>query len=79
MTAPTRGYCAANPNAYCEDHELEMTAAYRLGEMEERKRIIQLLMDLNAIRRDALGYLCAFNTYGTEVIYLPGLEGEINE
>lgn len=62
--------------------ELDPTLAFAIGELEEaatlkeRKRIIQLLMDLNAIRRDALGYLCAFNTYGTEVIYLPGLEGE---
>lgn len=41
---------------------------------EEREHIIKLLMDLNAIRRDALGELIAFNTYGTEVIYLEGLE-----
>jgi hypothetical protein len=41
---------------------------------EERERIINLLLDLNAIRRDALGSLVAFNTDGTEVIYLPGLE-----
>jgi hypothetical protein len=40
----------------------------------ERDRIINLLIDLGAIRRDALGLLCAFNTEGTEVIYLPGLE-----
>ena len=40
----------------------------------ERERIIQLLIDLGAIRRDALGLLCAFNTEGTKVIYLPGLE-----
>jgi hypothetical protein len=41
---------------------------------EERERIINLLIDLNAIRRDAFGSLVAFNTDGTEVIYLPGLE-----
>jgi hypothetical protein len=43
---------------------------------EERERIIKLLIDLNAVRRDALGELVAFNTYGTEVIYLSGLEVE---
>jgi hypothetical protein len=51
-------------------------AAKRLGEIEERNRIIQLLTDLNVIRRDALGYLVAFNTDGTEVIYLTGLESK---
>jgi len=40
----------------------------------ERERIIELLTDLNAIRRDALGHLVAFNTDGTQVIYLEGLE-----
>lgn len=45
-----------------------------IGEKDERDRIIKLLIDLNAIRRDALGDLVAFNTDGTEVIYLPGLE-----
>ncbi len=44
------------------------------GAAEERERIIKLLTELGAIRRDALGLLCAFNTEGTEVIYLPGLE-----
>jgi hypothetical protein len=44
------------------------------GSAEERERIIKLLTELGAIRRDALGLLCAFNTEGTEVIYLPGLE-----
>lgn len=43
---------------------------------EERERIIKLLIDLDAIRRDALGHLVAFNTHGTEVIYLPGLENK---
>jgi hypothetical protein len=40
----------------------------------ERKKIIKLLEVLNVIRRDALGDLVAFNTDGTEVIYLEGLE-----
>jgi hypothetical protein len=44
------------------------------GIAEERERIIKLLEELGAIRRDALGLLCAFNTEGTKVIYLPGLE-----
>jgi hypothetical protein len=46
------------------------------GRAYERDRIIQLLTDLNAIRRDALGHLVAFNTDGTQVIYLTGLESE---
>lgn len=44
------------------------------GIAQENERIINLLIELNAIRRDALGSLVAFNTHGTEVIYLPGLE-----
>jgi hypothetical protein len=44
------------------------------GARRERQRIISLLIELNAIRRDALGDLVAFNTDGTEVIYLTGLE-----
>jgi hypothetical protein len=42
----------------------------------ERDRIIQLLINLNAIRRDALGDLVAMDTYGEKCIYLPGLEIE---
>jgi len=42
----------------------------------EQERIIQLLTDLNAIRRDALGHLVAFDTYGEKVIYLPELESK---
>jgi hypothetical protein len=54
---------------------LETTSdAFRIASRTERDRIIELLIDLGAIRRDALGLLCAFNTEGTEVIYLPGLE-----
>lgn len=40
----------------------------------ERKRIIELLLNLNVIRRDALGDLVAVNTHGTEVVYVDGLE-----
>jgi len=53
-----------------------ITQAFTAGEEHERERIINLLIDLNAIRRDALGSLVAFNTDGTEVIYLPGLENK---
>jgi len=45
-----------------------------MAKKAERERIIRLLTDLNAIRRDALGHFVAFNTDGTEVIYLEGLE-----
>ena len=48
--------------------------AMRAGQEAERNRIIELLTDLNVIRRDALGHLVAFNTDGTEVVYLTGLE-----
>ena len=48
-----------------------------MAKKAERERVIKLLTDLNAIRRDALGHLVAFNTDGTKVIYLPGLEREI--
>jgi hypothetical protein len=48
--------------------------SYNVGVATENERIINLLIDLNAIRRDALGSLVAFNTYGDKVIYLPGLE-----
>ena len=51
--------------------------AYRLNdfmdviaaaEKRERDRLIELLLDLDVIKRDALGYLVAFNTHGTKVI-----------
>ena len=50
--------------------------AFEQGQATEQQRIIKLLIDLNAIRRDALGDLVAFNTEGTEVIYLPELESK---
>ena len=54
--------------------------AYDYGKKDgiaaEQDRIIKLLEDLGAIRRDALGDLVAFNTEGTEVIYLLGLENK---
>jgi len=49
-------------------------SVYDWGVRDERERIIRLLTDLNAIRRDALGHLVAFNTDGTQVAYLEGLE-----
>jgi hypothetical protein len=46
------------------------------GINQERDRIIELLTNLDVIRRDALGHLVAFNTDGTKVIYLTGLENK---
>lgn len=46
-----------------------------LGAKQERERIIKLLTDLDVIRRDFFDQLVAFNTDGTEVVYLTGLEG----
>jgi hypothetical protein len=46
------------------------------GINQERDRIIDLLIDLDVFRRDALGHLVAFNTDGTKVIYLEGLESK---
>ena len=48
--------------------------AFEQGQATEQERIIKLLLDLKAIRRDALGHLVAFDTYGEKVIYLPELE-----
>ena len=46
----------------------------KAGIVEERYRIIDLLIELGAIRRDALGDLVAMDTFGTQCIYLTGLE-----
>jgi hypothetical protein len=52
----------------------------KVGVVGEQKRIIDLLIELDAIRRCATtGSLVAFNTDGTKVIYLTGLEGEAND
>ena len=51
--------------------ELEQAAAEK-----ERERIIQVLINQNAIRRDALGYLVCFDTNGENVIYIHGLEDD---
>lgn len=45
----------------------------RQGEVRERERIIKLLIDLDVIRVDALGYLVAMDTHGQECVYLTGL------
>lgn len=47
---------------------------FERGVAIERERIINLLTDLNVIRRDVFDHLVAFNTDGTEVVYLTGLE-----
>lgn len=44
------------------------------GVLMERKRIIELLLSLNIIRRDMLGTLVAFDTHGERVVDLKGLE-----
>lgn len=58
--------------------ETVYTQGFRAGQANERERIIELLIDLKAIRRDAFGDLVAFNISGDEVIYLTGLEKEEN-
>lgn len=47
----------------------------QVGEDDERTRIINLLLDLNVIRRcAATNKLVAFDTNGEKVVYLTGLE-----
>jgi thioredoxin-related protein len=47
----------------------------RLKVEQEQKRIINLLMDLNAVRRcAATNKLVSFDLNGEKVIYLPGVE-----
>ena len=66
----------------CRGNEknLVMTRGYfediiRLKVAQEQKRIINLLMDLNAVRRcAATNKLVAVTTDMKEVIYLPGVE-----
>ena len=49
----------------------------KLGVVAERQRIIDLLLELNVIRRcAATGEWVAFNTEGTQVVYLTGLENK---
>lgn len=47
----------------------------KFGAYEEQQRILKLLLAQDIIRRDALGFLVAFNTHGTEVVYIQDLEG----
>ena len=57
-----------------------MTKAVETATLLEQKRIIELLIELNAIRRcAATNELCCFDTYGEKVIYLPGLENKSKE
>jgi len=52
-----------------------MSKAVETATLLEQKRIIKLLIELNAIRRcAATDELCCFDTNGEKVIYLPGLE-----
>ena len=47
------------------------------GIKQERKRIIELLMELNAIRRcGATNQLISFDVNGENVIYLTGVEND---
>jgi hypothetical protein len=49
--------------------------AFDTGVIAERNRIINLLLELNAIRRCAVtDKLVAFDTDGKNVIYLTGIE-----
>jgi len=58
------------------EHAERVRDFYRLqGHATEQKRIINLLLDLNVIRRcAATNKLVAFDTNGEQVIYLTGLE-----
>jgi hypothetical protein len=50
----------------------------KAGQAEEQKRIIDLLLNLNAVRRcGATNKLVAFDTNGENVIYLTGLETDV--
>jgi len=54
--------------------------AYENGRREEQQRIINLLLDLNAVRRcAATDKLVGFDTNGENVIYLTGLETNVRE
>ena len=50
----------------------------KASHLEEQKRIIDLLSNLNVIRRcSATNKLVAFDTNGENVIYLTGLETDV--
>jgi hypothetical protein len=52
--------------------------AYENGKREEQQRIINLLLEINAVRRcGATNKLVAFDTNGENVIYLTGLETDV--
>jgi hypothetical protein len=54
--------------------------AYENGKREEQQRIIDLLVELKAVRRcAATDKLVAFDTNGKNVIYLTGLETNVSK
>lgn len=54
--------------------------AYENGKREEQQRIIDLLVELKAVRRcAATDKLVAFDTNGENVIYLTGLETNVRK
>lgn len=57
-----------------EDKQQVCSDCSIIAKNQERKRIIDLLIKLDAIRYDAFGHLVAFNTTGTDVIYLDGVD-----
>lgn len=61
-----------------EEEDMKRNSGELIAEAvaKEQKRIIDLLISLNAIRYDAFGNLVAMNTHGTEVVYLDDLERE---
>jgi hypothetical protein len=66
--------------SWAESEKLDewIQRAYENGKREEQQRIINLLLDLNVIRRcAATDKLVAFDTNGENVIYLTGLETDV--
>jgi hypothetical protein len=57
-----------------ELYQQQNNAYYKAGVKFERERIINLLLDLNVIRRAEQDRLVAFDTNGEKVIYLTGFE-----
>lgn len=66
--------------SWAESEKLDewIQRAYENGKREEQQRIINLLLDLNVVRRcAATDKLVAFDTNGENVIYLTGLETDV--
>ena len=57
-----------------ELYQAQNNAYFKAGVEFERERIINLLLDLNVIRRAEQDLLVAFDTNGEKVVYLTGLE-----